>query len=137
MVRTATGVPAAVLLDRARAALRDAAAADTSDERFRLAHMAALRTAGAVVAAEASGPGRRRRLQNVWVRLDTVAPEFTDRTAYFAAGARIRAAIEAGGYAVVSPDLADQQVRAATEFVAAVEERLGLPAAARAVPLAS
>ena len=133
-----TGVPAAVLLDRARAALREAAGAENPDERFRLAHLAALRTAGAVVAGEAAGrPGRRRRLQNVWDRLDAVAPEFADRAAYFAAGARVRAAIEAGGYSVVTAEVADDQVRAAAAFVSAAEERLGLPAAALAVPLAS
>jgi hypothetical protein len=48
---------------------------------------------------------------------------------YFAAGAPLRAAVEAGALSAVSPRVADDQVRAAREFLALVEDSLGLLAA--------
>ena len=59
----------------------------------------------------------RRRLISVWVLIDTVAPEFADWARYFAAGAPVRAAIEAGALHAVSAREADDQLRAAGEFL--------------------
>lgn len=127
-----TEVPAAVLAERARRTLREAAVADGPDERFRLAHLAALRTAGAVI-AERGRPSGRRRLQSAWLLVEALAPELADWSRYFAAGARDRAAIEAGARAVVSVRAADDQLRSAEQFLRVVEESLGRIA----VPLAS
>ena len=70
---------------------------------------------------------------SVWVVIDTVAPEFGDWSRFFAAGAAARAAVEAGALHAVSRREADDQVRAAEEFLRVVERSLGMLAA----PLAS
>lgn len=117
--------PAAeALLDRARAAIVAAAAADDAEERFCLAHLGALRAAAAVVAARGRPAGSRRRLVSVWLLLGTLAPRFADWAAYFAAGAPTRSAIEAGARHAVSTRTADDQLRAATEFCRLVEAEL-------------
>jgi hypothetical protein len=70
---------------------------------------------------------------SVWVLIDAVAPEYADWAGYFAAGASVRAAIEAGSRSAVSSRDADDQLRAAGDFLALVEPALGMLAA----PLAS
>jgi hypothetical protein len=117
------------LLTQARLVLGDATRADDAGERFRLAHLSALRTAAAVSAERGRPAGSRRRLMSVWVLLDRVAPEYSDWATFFASGATVRAAIEAGALSAVSPRAADDQVRAATDFLAIVETSLGLLAA--------
>ena len=120
---------ALALLSQARLVLGDAAAADDPGEQFRLAQLSALRTAAAVSAQRGRPAATRRRLMSVWVLLERVAPEHSDWAAYFAAGAPIRAAVEAGALSAVSPRAAADQLRAATEFLALVESSLGLLAA--------
>lgn len=120
------------LLARSRAVLGEAMAADDADERFRLAHLSALRTAAAVLAERGRPSGGRRRLVSAWVLIESMAPDLADWAAYFAAGAASRAAIEAGASGVVSAREADDQWRAADEFLTLVEASLGLLA-----PLAS
>jgi hypothetical protein len=67
---------------------------------------------------------------NVWVVLERMAPDCAAEAAYFAAGAKARAAIEAGAYGVVSARTADDQFRAAANFVELVERRVRDPAPA-------
>jgi hypothetical protein len=117
------------LLAHARMVLDEAARAGDPGERFRLAHLSALRTAAAVTAERGRPAGSRRRLMSVWVLLDRVAPEYSGWAAYFAAGATVRSAIEAGSLSAATPRAADDQVRAATDFLALVESSLGLLAA--------
>lgn len=105
--------------------LGEAGAADEPGERFRLAHLSALRTAAALFADRAR-PAVRRRPTNAWVLLADVAPELTDWASYFSAGAEKRAAIEAGALHVVNQREADDLLRAATEFLAMVELCLGV-----------
>jgi len=124
---------AVVLLERARSVLAEAARADTPDERFALAHLAALRTAAAVVAERGRPASSRRRLVSVWVLIDVVAPEYAQWSGLFAASAATRAAVEAGARHVVPARAADDQWRAADEFGHLVGTDLGLLAA----PLAS
>jgi hypothetical protein len=124
---------AAALLGQARLVLAEAAAAAEVGERFRLAHLAALRVAAAVLAERGRPASARRRLVSVWVLIDSVAPEFAEWARYFAAGAPARAAIEAGSRQVVSAREADDQLRAARDFLGLVEPSLGMLAA----PLAS
>jgi hypothetical protein len=114
---------------QARSVLGDAAMASDPGERFRLAHLSALRTAAAVSAQRGRPAATRRRLVSVWVLLERVAPEHKDWAAYFAAGASARAAIEAGALDAASPRAADDQLRAATEFLAIVEGAMGMLAA--------
>ena len=117
------------LLSQARGSLVEAEAAVDAGDRFRLAHLSALRTGAAVCAYRGRPSAARRRLMSVWVLVERVAPEHAHWAAYFAAGAQIRAAIEAGAVSAVSVRAADDQVRAASEFLAVVEESLGLLAA--------
>lgn len=120
------------LVEQARAMLRDAERETDAAEQFRLAHLAALRAAAAVF-AERARPAGRRRLVSAWALVDAVAPELSDWSAYFARTADTRAAIEAGARSVVSDRDADDQRHAAEQFLALVEQSLGLLAA----PLAS
>jgi hypothetical protein len=124
---TAPPAPRSGLLLAAQAGdvLAEAGAAADAGERFRLAHLAALRTAAALFADRAR-PAVRRRPTNAWVLLIEVAPELSDWASYFAAGAAKRAAIEAGASRVVSQREADDQLRASTEFLAMVELSLGV-----------
>jgi hypothetical protein len=115
-----------VLLARARAVLGEAARADSDDERFRLAHLGALRVAAAVLAERGRPAASRRRLLSAWVLIESVAPELADWAAYFAAGAAARAAIEAGANRVVGSREADDQLRSAAEFLRVVESSLSL-----------
>jgi hypothetical protein len=127
------GTAAGALLDQARRMVAESAASVDTGERFRWAHLAALRIAAAVLAERGRPARARRRLMSVWVLLDTVAPEFGAQAAFFAAGAPVRSAIEAGMPGAVTARQADEQLRAADEFLAVVEDSLGLLAA----PLAS
>jgi hypothetical protein len=124
---------AVALLGQARAGLAEAQATWEVGERFRQAHLAALRIAAAVLADRGRPASARRRLMSVWVVIDKVAPEFEVWSRFFAAGAAARAAVEAGALHAVSRRDADDQVRAAQQFLAVVERSLGMLAA----PLAS
>jgi hypothetical protein len=121
------------MLDRACAALDAAVRCSDDGERFRLAHLAALRTAAAVLAERGRPNAARRKLVSVWVLIDAVAPELADWARYFAAGAATRAAVEAGARHAASARAADDQVRAASDFLRLVQQSLGM----LATPLAS
>ncbi len=114
------------LLAQARSVLAEAAAADSAADRFRLAHLAALRTAAVVFAERGRPASARRRLVSAWVLVESVAPEFSEWAGYFAAGAPARAAVEAGAVSAVTSRDADDQLRAAGEFLMLVEDSLGL-----------
>lgn len=116
----------AALLGRARATLDDAVRCSDDGERFRMAHLAALRTAAAILAERGRPTAARRKLVSVWVLIDAVAPEYSDWARYFAAGAAMRAAVEAGARHAVSARVADDQVRAAGDFLRLVERSLGM-----------
>jgi SAV_6107-like HEPN len=129
----AAAVTVAALLGRADAALAEARAADAAADRFSLAHLAALRGAAALLADRGRPSAQRRRLVSAWVLVEAIAPEFGEWAEYFAAGAPARAAIEAGALRVVSARAADDQVRAAEEFLTLIAAAVGV----LAVPLAS
>jgi len=136
------------LLAAARRGLLEAAAADRPGERYAAAHLSALRSAAAVLAARAqptpgstplrssgrgpgAGPARaggrmQGRPTSAWVLLSTVAPELGEWAAFFAAGAAKRAAAEAGLPRAVSTREADDLLRDAETFLAVVETTLGL-----------
>ncbi|HEX6499331.1 MAG TPA: SAV_6107 family HEPN domain-containing protein [Micromonosporaceae bacterium] len=115
------------LLALARHGLAEAERLDSDGLRYATAHLAALRAAAAVLAARARpAPGRRNRVSNVWSLLTLVAPDLSEWATYFSASAAKRAAAEAGIPRVVSAREADDLVRAATSFVDAVEDALGI-----------
>lgn len=122
--------PAALaLLESARQGLAEAGGEPSAGSRYVAAHLAALRAAAAVVAARAapgSGP-RRKAPRSVWELLPRVEPALAEWAAFFAAGARKRAAAEAGLPRAVSGGEADELLRDAETFLTLAEEALGLP----------
>lgn len=117
------------LLAAARAGVLAAAGESLPGDRYTAAHLAALRAAAAVLAARARPvvPGRRRsRPTSVWVLLAAVAPELREWAEFFAAGARKRAAAEAGLPCAVTTREADDLLRDAEAFLSVVETTLHL-----------
>lgn len=113
------------LLHLAARGLAASVVALTAEERYVEAHLAALRSASAVLAARARPARVRRGPCSVWELLPEVAPELGEWSAFFAAGAGKRAAAEAG-LPVVSTREADDLLRDSTSFLALVETTLGL-----------
>jgi hypothetical protein len=128
MTAPTTGLPADALLALSRRGLVEACTAATAAERYAVAHLSALRAAAAVLACRARpATGRRSRPTSAWVLLAEVAPELGEWAAFFAAGARKRAAAEAGLPSAVSEREADDLVRDAETFLSVVESSLGVP----------
>lgn len=124
-------LPVGALLRLARRGLLEADSATVPAERYAAAHLSALRSAAAVLACRArpgTGTGRRSRPTSAWVLLAAVAPELGEWAAFFAAGARKRAAAEAGLPHAVTAREADDLVREAEQFLLVVETTLGLAA---------
>lgn len=115
------------LLVRAARELRTAELAGEPGERFLHAHLAALRTAGAVIAVRGR-PTARARARTAWEILSRVAPEYRAWATYFAAGADLRAALESGRRSEVSEAQADHVLSMARMFLGAVQD----PSLARA-----
>jgi len=116
------------LLSAAGHCLAAAAVAARPVDRYAAAHLAALRGASAVLAARAQPvTGRRRRPATAWELLVVVAPELSEWAAFFAAGARKRAAAQAGLTGSVTAREADDLMRDAATFVALVAAMLDVP----------
>lgn len=122
--------PAALaMLESARQGLADGATEPVAAARYVAAHLAALRAAAAVVAARPlPGTPRRKTPRSVWELLPRVEPALAEWAAFFAAGARKRAAAEAGLPRAVSQREADDLLRDAEAFLSLAEEALGVPA---------
>ena len=114
--------------------------ADTKITRpFRADQVGSLLRPPALLAARArpETPARRGP-QNAWVLLARVAPEFEEWATFFAAGARKRAAAEAGSRRAVTAREADDLLRDAERFLALIQQALGLsphPSRHPALPL--
>ncbi|MEV8019561.1 SAV_6107 family HEPN domain-containing protein [Streptomyces sp. NPDC086554] len=130
VLRRATAPPAALeLLAQARAGLDEAAHLETSNERYATAHLAALRTAAAVLAARGrpeTTPRRRQRIRSAWEVLPEIAPELTEWSALFASGAARRARAEAGIRGAATTRDADDLMRDTAMFLRLVERMLVL-----------
>ncbi|MFI8516523.1 SAV_6107 family HEPN domain-containing protein [Streptomyces sp. NPDC085481] len=130
VLRRTSAPPAALdLLAKARAGLDEAAALDVPNERYATAHLAALRTAAAVLAARGRperDPRKRARIRSTWEVLPEIAPELTEWSALFASGAERRARAEAGITGAASCRDADDLLRAAGVFLRLVERLLVL-----------
>ncbi|MEV5984112.1 SAV_6107 family HEPN domain-containing protein [Streptomyces sp. NPDC052051] len=126
--RRATAPPAALdLLAKARAGLDEAAVLDTPNERYATAHLAALRTAAAVLAARGRPEPtarRRARIRSAWDVLPETAPELTEWSALFASGAARRARAEADIPGAASARDADDLIRDVAMFLRLVERML-------------
>lgn len=122
------GVGTMDLLAHAHSCLQEAAVAVRPTDRFALAHLAALRTAAAVLAARTGGePPGRRRTRNAWVLLAAVAPELEEWAAFFGSAAAKRAAAQAGIVGSVSTREADDLLREAETFLGVATRLLGVP----------
>ncbi|MFF9487917.1 SAV_6107 family HEPN domain-containing protein [Streptomyces sp. NPDC014676] len=130
VLRRATAPPAALdLLAQARAGLDEAAVLETPNERYATAHLAALRTAAAVLAARGrpeASPRARARIRSAWEVLPEIAPELTEWSALFASGAGRRARAEAGIQGAATVRDADDLIRDVAMFLRLVEQMLVL-----------
>ncbi|MFD4634305.1 SAV_6107 family HEPN domain-containing protein [Streptomyces sp. NPDC058284] len=130
VLRRATAPPAALeLLAQARAGIDEAAHLDAPNERYATAHLAALRTAAAVLAARGrpeTTPRRRQRIRSAWEVLPEIAPELTEWSALFASGAARRARAEAGIKDAATTRDADDLLRDVAMFLRIVERMLVL-----------
>ncbi|MFD4969467.1 SAV_6107 family HEPN domain-containing protein [Streptomyces sp. NPDC058424] len=126
--RRSSAPPAALgLLAQARAGLAEATAHRTPNERYATAHLAALRTAAAVLAARGRPdptPRRRARIRSAWEVLPEIAPELAEWSALFAAGAARRARAEAGIRGAAGQRDADDLIRDVAMFIRLVERML-------------
>ncbi|MFI2614114.1 MULTISPECIES: SAV_6107 family HEPN domain-containing protein [unclassified Streptomyces] len=130
VLRRATAPPAALeLLAQAHAGIDEAARLDAPHERYATAHLAALRTAAAVLAARGrpeTTPRRRQRIRSAWEVLPEIAPELTEWSALFASGAARRARAEAGIQGAATARDADDLLRDVAMFLRLVERMLVL-----------
>lgn len=116
-------IPQLDLIEAARRSLSRAAMASTPQERYAEAHLAALRGAAAVIATVAPR-GPRDRVRSAWVVLREICPPLAEWADFFASGARLRAAAQAG--VPVSSRVADDLVREVESFLARVCDVLEL-----------
>jgi len=124
-----TPIPGSVpsLLTQARQIWAEAVLEPQPAEKYRCAHIAALRAAASVLALKARPAlTGNRKPTSAWVLLNRLAPELGDWSAYFSDSAQRRAAIEAGSLSVVSERDADDLLRAVGEFIAIVERMAGV-----------
>ncbi|MFI0224634.1 SAV_6107 family HEPN domain-containing protein [Streptomyces lydicus] len=128
VLRRAVAPPAALdLLAKAQHGLDEARTLETSNEQFATAHLAALRTAAAVLAVRGrpeTTVRRRQRIRSAWEVLPEVAPELAEWSALFEAGAPRRAKAEAGIAGAASRRDADDLLRDAAMFLRLVERML-------------
>ncbi len=103
------------LLARSDAELAAATGSDDPAERFVHAHLAALRAAAAVVALRGR-PAPRSGARSVWDMLARVEPDLASWSGYFASGARLRAAVDAGHGEQVDARRAAELVACAEDF---------------------
>ncbi|MFJ3583962.1 SAV_6107 family HEPN domain-containing protein [Streptomyces sp. NPDC090127] len=130
VLRRSSAPPAALdLLAQARAGLDEAVALDPPNERYATAHLAALRTAAAVLAVRGrpeTNARKRTRIRSAWEVLPEIAPELTEWSALFASGAARRARAEAGIPGAATRREADDLIRDAAMFLRLVERLLVL-----------
>jgi SAV_6107-like HEPN len=130
VLRRAAAPPAALdLLVQARAGLDEASLLESPNERYATAHLAALRTAAAVLAVRGRPEPttrRRARIRSAWEVLPEIAPELTEWSALFASGAERRTRAEAGIPGAATLRDADDLLRDVAMFLRLVERMLML-----------
>ncbi len=82
---------------------------------FSHAHLAALRYAGAVIAARPTGSSRSRA-RSAWAMLAAREPRLAAWSVYFSAGAATRAAVDSGRFDAVVSDEALEWIDSAERF---------------------
>ncbi|MGH3309448.1 MAG: SAV_6107 family HEPN domain-containing protein [Streptomyces sp.] len=128
VLRRAAAPPAALdLLAQAQHGLDEATAMETPNERYATAHLAALRTAAAVLAVRGrpeTNARRRRAIRSAWEVLPEAAPELAEWSVLFASGAAKRALAEAGIQGAATRRDADDLIRETGVFLRLVERML-------------
>ena len=114
------------LLRRADSELLAAQFSGVPAETFNHAHLAALRAAAAVLAVRGRPTGRRAP-RTVWEMLAAVAPEMAGWSTFFAAGAPLRLAVDAGRVDAVDAEHAERTLCGAEDFLDAVRALLEAP----------
>ncbi|WP_354639685.1 SAV_6107 family HEPN domain-containing protein [Kitasatospora camelliae] len=139
VLRRVSAPPAALdLLRHAHRTLTQSRSLEDPLERYAAAHLAALRTTAAVLAVRGrpERPTRRRQaIRSAWELLPEVAPELSEWAAYFAAGARRRAAAEAGIPGAANARDADDLIRNTALYLRIVERLLAPRPGAPGQPL--
>ncbi|MFE3194471.1 SAV_6107 family HEPN domain-containing protein [Nocardia sp. NPDC059240] len=120
------------LLRKADGLLAEAQGEPDPAERFRVAYLAALRGAGAVLALTGADRAPRARSRNAWVLMQRAAPEFVMWADYFTGQSETRAALEAGLPRPVDDRRADEFASRVGAFLHDVADLLA--AAARSHP---
>ncbi|GGL04490.1 hypothetical protein GCM10011588_18820 [Nocardia jinanensis] len=123
---------AGMLLRRADGLLMEAAGERDPRERFRVAYLAALRGAGAVLALTGADTAPRARSRNAWVMLQRAAPEFVMWADYFSGHSATRAALEAGLPRDIDAEWADEFSSRVGAFLHDVEDLIAPAARLRA-----
>nr|WP_280414015.1 SAV_6107 family HEPN domain-containing protein [Nocardia carnea] len=121
-----------MLLQRADGLLMEAAGENDPSERFRVAYLAALRGAGAVLALTGADTAPRARSRNAWVMLQRAAPEFVMWADYFSGHSATRAALEAGLPREIDEARADEFYARVGAFLHDVEDLIAPAARLRA-----
>ncbi|MFI2234275.1 SAV_6107 family HEPN domain-containing protein [Nocardia testacea] len=121
-----------MLLRRADGLLMEAAGERDPRERFRVAYLAALRGAGAVLALTGADTAPRARSRNAWVMLQRAAPEFVMWADYFSGHSATRAALEAGLPRDIDEVAADEFSSRVAAFLHDVEDLIAPAARLRA-----
>lgn len=125
------------LVRRARLELESADASSDPQMRFLHAHMAAIRAASAVLVISGPVARHRRRVLSVWEQLAEAGESWGAWAAMFAAGAPVRAAIEAGRASDLDDGTADAAASAVASFLEDVSAALAGGEAVAAPLLAS
>lgn len=112
------------LLRTAIVALDDAYQAETPEQRYVAAHIAALR-AGAALLATRAKPSRSSRIRSVWQMLPASNPELGEWCVYFDAIGKRRVFVEIGREPVTQRQ-ADDLVRDAERFTDQIAAILGV-----------
>lgn len=114
------GVQESTLMRRSDAEILAAQLSQDPVDRFLHAHFAALRAAGAVLAAVVPPRGRGRD-RSAWEQLADRVPELAGWAAVFADAARVRAAVEGGRVDLVDDVRADRALEDAEDFRDAID----------------
>ncbi|MBD9699694.1 colicin transporter [Flavimobilis sp. GY10621] len=118
--RALRGVQESTLMRRSDAEILAAQLSQDPVDRFLHAHFAALRAAGAVLAAVVPPRGRGRD-RSAWEQLADRVPELAGWAAVFADAARVRAAVEGGRVDLVDDVRADRALEDAEDFRDAID----------------
>jgi hypothetical protein len=116
-VRPTVPASALRLLTEAERGLAAAQQETEPAHRFATAYLSALRAAAAMLAMRGRPHRGRSRPTSVWTLLASVAPEFREWAAFYAASSATRASVQAGITRVVSQRTADDLMRQTGQFL--------------------